>query len=121
MAVIPSDVAVVVGQPTPTDPAQYAQWEYWIRSALTLIGARLGDTSLLDQDRLDYVVTEAVAAMVKRPEDYTQIEVQVDDGRVAKRYESGKGRVVILDEWWNLLAPGLSRGKAFSIDTLPAC
>lgn len=121
MAVIPDDVAIIVGTATPTDPLLYARWQYWINSALMLIETRLGDTSLLDQSRLDWVVGEAVAAMVKRPDDYTQIEVQVDDGRVARRYETGKGRVVILDEWWNMLSPVSTRGKAFSIDTLPAC
>ena len=122
MAVTPATVAVVSGVAVPaTGSADHDRWSYWIKSALLLIRERLGDTSLLDQEILDYVVGEAVAAMVKRPEDYTQIDVQVDDGRLSKRYESGKGRVVILDEWWNLLSPTVRRGKAFSIDTLPAC
>lgn len=120
MTVTPASVAIIAGVSEPSDDV-VQRWEYWINSALLLIAARLGDTSLLDQNVLDYVVGEAVAAMVRRPEDYTQIDVQVDDGRLSKRYESGKGRVAILDEWWNLLSPTSRRGKAFSIDSLPAC
>lgn len=120
MTVTPASVAVIAGVAAPSD-AVVDRWQYWIDAALLLIRSRLGDTSLLDQDVLDYVVGEAVAAMVKRPEDYTQVDVQIDDGRVSKRYESSKGRVVILDEWWNLLAPTSRRGRAFSIDSLPYC
>ena len=117
MAVTPDDIAVELGRTAPftTEPA-YAQWQQWIADALMLISARLGDVTLLDQDRLDYVVRQAVAAHVRRPDDATQVAVSVDDGNVSRTYKSSRGRVEILDEWWQLLSPADSAGgKAFSI------
>lgn len=123
MAVIPETIAVALGRTAP-DPSsvEYDQWQMWIEDALMLIEARLGDTTLLDQARLDYVVREAVVMMAKRPDDATQVTVSIDDASTSKTYRSGTGRITILDEWWALLAPDseLTSGKAFEVDTMPA-
>jgi hypothetical protein len=115
MAVTPDTIAVALGRTAPaTDDPEYQQWDMWINDALMLIEARLGDPTLLDQAKLDYVVREAVVAHVRRPDDATQISVSVDDGSTSRTYRSGKGRVVILDEWWDLLGSDDKSG-AFSI------
>lgn len=120
MAITPADIAVALGRTAPDQgsPTE-AQWSMWISDALMLIEARLGDVSALDETKVDYVVREAVVAMVKRPDDVTSVDVAVDDGRVSKRYSSGAGRVTIRDEWWALLAPATGR-RAFEVDTMPA-
>ena len=116
MAVTPADIAVELGRTAPeSTDAEYAQWELWIADARMLISARLGDLTALDQERLDYVVRQAVSAHVKRPDDATQVAVSVDDGSVSRTYRSSRGRVEIIDDWWALLAPADTTGKAFSI------
>jgi hypothetical protein len=116
MAVSPIDIAVELGRTAPSaSSTEYAQWEQWIADALFLIGRRLGDVAELDQPTLDYVVRQAVTAHVRRPDDATQVSVSVDDGSVARTYRSSRGRVEIIDEWWGLLAPADTTGKAFSI------
>ena len=116
MAVTPADIAVELGRTAPeSTDAEYAQWELWIADARFLIGKRLGDITALDQDTVDYVVRQAVAAHVKRPDDATQVAVSVDDGSVSRTYRSSRGRVEIIDDWWALLAPADTTGKAFSI------
>jgi hypothetical protein len=110
------DVAVALGRPTSSVTAEEdAQWSMWIADALMLIEARLGDSTLLDQARLDFVVREAVKAMVLRPDDATQVDIAVDDGQVSKRYSSSSGRVTILDEWWELLLAEYQSSGAFSV------
>lgn len=119
MAVTPADVAVALGRTAPAaESSEFAQWEMWIGDAQMLIGARWL-LAKLDPTRLDYVVREAVTAHVRRPDDATSVEVAVDDGREARTYKSGRGRVVILDEWWSLLDPNPTDGGAFAIDTAP--
>lgn len=120
MAVTPSNIAVELGRtaPEPTS-TEYTQWEMWIADARMLISARLGDLTALDQGRLDYVVRQAVAAHVRRPDDATQVAVSVDDGSVSRTYRSSRGRVEIIDDWWALLAPTDRTGKAFSIRPAP--
>ena len=121
MSVTPADSAVALGRTAPAlGSTEHDQWAMWVADALMLITARLGDVSLLDQDRLDYVVREAVVAQVRRPDDVTSVDVAVDDGRVSKRYSSGSGRVTIRDEWWALLSPESSGRRAFEVDTMPA-
>ena len=116
MAVTPYDIAVELGRTAPeVSGAEFAQWELWIADALFLIGRRLGDVTALDQPTLDYVVRQAVSAHVKRPDDATQVAVSVDDGSVSRTYRSSRGRVEIIDDWWALLAPTDTTGKAFSI------
>ena len=117
MSVTTADIAAALGRPTPPpDSTDSAQWSMWIDDALMLIGARLGDVSQLDQTRLDYVVREAVVAMVRRPDDSTQVDVAIDDGRVSKRYSSSTGKVGITDEWWSWL--GLA-GSSSAFSTRP--
>lgn len=118
--ITPVEIAAALGRPTPTpDSIEWRQWSVWIDDALMLIGTRLGDVTELDQVKLDYVVREAVSAQVRRPDDSTQVDVAIDDGRVSKRFSSGSGRVRILDEWWDLLDPDGTAGasEAYAVDT----
>lgn len=120
MAVTPNMIAVALGQAAPEpDSVQYQQWALWISDAEMLIETRraqLGATPP-DEAKLDYVVREAVVAQVKRPDDATQVTLSVDDGSSSRTYRSGKGRVSILDEWWNLLGLTDSNG-AYSLDMI---
>lgn len=116
MTVSPDTIAVALGRTAPTKGSpEESQWLMWIEDARMLIAARLGDLELLDQDKLDYVVREAVVAQVRRPDDATTVAVSVDDGSVSKAYRTSSGRVTIRDEWWDLLSPTDSRAGAFSI------
>jgi hypothetical protein len=116
MAVNPETIAVALGRTAPASgSAEYAQWEMWISDARMLIAARLGDLAELNQDTLDYVVREAVVAQVRRPDDATSVEVRVDDGATTRAYRTSRGRITILDDWWNLLSPTDSKQGAFSI------
>lgn len=120
MAVTPEMIAVALGRTAPdSDSTEFAQWSMWIEDALMLVEARLGDPAALDQAKLDYVVREAVAAHVRHPDDATQVTVSVDDASSSRQYRTSYGRVRILDEWWNLLSPEQSRGRAFSLDLTP--
>jgi hypothetical protein len=115
MAVSADDIALVLGRDTFTT-IEEDLWSLWISDARMLIEARLGDLEELDQAKLDYVVREAVVAHIRHPDDATQVSVSVDDAQSSRTYRSGKGRVTILDEWWDLLAP-LQASGAFVIDT----
>jgi hypothetical protein len=57
-----------------------------------------------------------VVAHVRHPDDATQVSVSIDDAQSSRTYKSGRGRVTILDEWWDLLSP--ESPVAFSIDTI---
>ena len=116
--VTPAMIAIAVGNAAPSPGSTTEQqWQMWIDDALMLINDRataIGVTEI-DQAKIDYVIREAVASQVKRPDDATQISVTVDDGTTSKSYRSGKGRVTILDDWWTLL--GLTEPSgAFGID-----
>ena len=120
MSVTPNMIAVALGQTAPEpDSVTDEQWKLWIGDAEMLIEARrvLLGAEIPDQARLDYVVREAVAAHIRRPDDATQVTIAVDDGSSSRSYKTGKGRVTILDEWWALLGLVESSG-AFSIDTV---
>jgi len=118
--VLIDDIAVALGQDVPADDSpQGKQWDMWIADAYMLIEARLGDPDELDQDVLAYVVREAVVAQVRRPDDATSVEVAVDDGRVAKRYSTSRGRVFIRDEWWAMLDRNKAKSGAFTLDMAP--
>lgn len=118
MAVTTDMIAVALGRTAPASgTAEAQQWEMWISDALMLIEDRLGDPAALDQAKLDYVVREAVVAQVRRPDSATQVDIEVDDARSSRRYSSSTGRVTILDEWWDLLAP-VEQGGAFVVDTV---
>ncbi len=119
MAVTPDQVALTLGDSCPS-PVPYEQWEMWISDASLLVSnwaARNGYTvASLDSSTVDYVVREAVALKVKRPDSATQVDVAVDDGRVSRRYASSTGQITILPEWWDLLTPAsASYGGAFTI------
>lgn len=108
MAVTLDDIATRLGVATPSpDSPTGKQWSAWIGDATLLIRLRAEALGLsleeLDQDALDRVVTLAVVAMARKPDDATTVDVSVDDGRVSRRYESSTGRVGILDEWWSWL------------------
>lgn len=116
MFVIPEDIAIALGRTTPEPGSiEFAQWEMWVNDAVMLITARLGDPNALDGDKVRYVVREAVVAHIRKPDDSTQVEVAIDDARASRTYSSSKGRVTIIDDWWNLLAPKESGPTAFSI------
>lgn len=118
MSVTPNMLAVALGVAVPgPGSVTEQQWQMWVDDALMLIEARrvtLG-ADVPDEAKLDYVVREAVAAHIKRPDDATQVTVAVDDGSSSRSYKSGKGRVSILDEWWSLLGLVETSG-AFSVD-----
>ncbi len=108
------DIAVALGRTSFTD-AEEEQWGMWIADAAMLIEARLGSLDDLDLAKVNYVIREAVVAHIRHPDDATQVSVSIDDGSSSRTYKSGKGRVTILDEWWELLSP--ENGKsAFTID-----
>ena len=118
MAVLTHDIATALLRETPAPGSEEdRQWLMWIADAQLLIRNRLGDLTALDQDTLDYVVREAVVAQVRRPDDATQVSVAVDDGSVQRSYRTGRGRVTILDEWWDMLSP--SESGAFSVSLAP--
>jgi len=116
-------LAVALGQSAPEpDSVTEQQWKMWVDDALMLIESRrllLGEPFQPEQAKLDYVVREAVVAHIKRPDDATQVTIAIDDGSSSRSYKSGKGRVVILDEWWALLGLAETSG-AFSIDMVGA-
>lgn len=115
MSVDSETIAVALGRAsTPTD-VEDEQWSMWIADARMLIEARLGDLAELDEAKVDYVVREAVLAHIRHPDDATQVSVSIDDGTSSKTYKSARGRVTILDEWWNLLSP-TDALSAFTID-----
>lgn len=119
MAVTAYTIATALLRDAPaTGSAEGLQWAMWITDAELLIKTRLGETYLLDQDVLDYVIREAVVAQVRRPDDATSVSVSVDDGSVSRQYRTGRGRVTILDEWWDLLSP--QESGAFSVSLAPA-
>ena len=107
----------LVGPPLDRVPLRSEQWQLWIEDAEMLIEARrlLLGLEMPDEAKIDYVIREAVADHVKRPDDATQVIVSVDDASSSRTYKSGKGRVTILDEWWALLGLVEPSG-AFSID-----
>lgn len=118
MSVTPAMIAVALGKAAP-EPGSVTeqQWQMWIDDAEMLIEARrlLLGLEQPDEAKTDYVIREAVADHVKRPDDATQVTVSVDDASSSRTYKSGKGRVTILDEWWALLGLVEPSG-AFSID-----
>lgn len=115
MAVTAETIATALGRATFTAEEE-TQWEMWIADALLLIEARLGDPAELDQNRLDYVVREAVLAHIRHPDDATQVSVALGDASESRTYKSGRGRVTILQEWWELLAPEGEDSGAFTLD-----
>lgn len=120
MAVTPETIAVALGRTAPSSGSvEFEQWSMWISDARLIIEKRLGSLTELDQDVLDYVVREAVVAHVRNPDNATQVSYSVDDASSQRTYKSSRGRVEILDEWWAMLSPDSTAGKAFEVDTMP--
>ncbi|RUQ06690.1 hypothetical protein D8M34_06625 [Microbacterium sp. HSID17254] len=125
MTVTPAMIAVKLGRAAPEPGSiQEQQWQMDIDDAYMLIENRaeeLGvDMATISEMKLDYVVREAVAAYIKRPDDATQVSITVDDGTTSRSYQSGKGRITILDEWWRMLGLVETESGAFSIDMVPS-
>ena len=121
MATSVTNVQITVGRTlTATETAQATLWIEDARAIISLgrDGRSIVDLDGLDQTTLDMVVREAVASRVKRPDDASQVSVQVDDAQVSRRYESGTGQIEITDRWWDMLFPTTSRG-AFTISAVP--
>lgn len=124
MSVTPANIAVKLGVAAPVPGSiQHEQWAQDIDDAVMLIEDRadtLGiNISSISEMKMDYVVREAVVAHIKKPDDATQVSITVDDATTSKSYKSGKGRVVILDEWWTLLGLTDPSG-AFAFDMAPS-
>ncbi|QMU97840.1 hypothetical protein FVO59_11960 [Microbacterium esteraromaticum] len=124
MAVTPDKIAVALGVTAPeTNSIQWQQWSLWIDDATMLIENRAErlevDLSMIGEAKLDYVIREAVVSQVKKPDDATQVTISVDDASSSRTYQSGKGRVSILDEWWAMLGLVEADEGAFAIDMLP--
>lgn len=120
MSVTSEMLAVALGQTAPL-PASITdqQWQMWIEDAEMLIETRrmlIDPSVMVDEAKRDYVVREAVVAHIKKPDDATQVTVAVDDASMSRSYQSGKGRVTILDEWWVLLGLTQPSTGAFSVD-----
>jgi len=120
--VTPAMVAVALGVTAPDpDSPKAEQWQMWIDDALMLVGSRADSITpapSVDQAKLNYVIREAVAAQVRRPDSATQVTTSVDDGSVSKTYRSSAGRIDIIDEWWALLGLSSAGGGAYSVDTV---
>ena len=116
-------IADTLGTSCP-DPVPYSQWQLWIEDAELLITRWAAERGLaladLDQAVVAYVVREAVAARVKRPDDATQVDVAVDDARVSRRYSSSTGQIEIRPEWWAMLEPVTSTASASAFSISPA-
>jgi len=109
-------VADEIGVPSLTQQ-QADTWVRWIEWTEQLIRRRYPDLSVLDQDLLEMVVVGVVAEKAGNPQRVSQVDVQVDDGRVSKRYETHRGALAaILEDWWDVLDPSDSpRRGAWSI------
>lgn len=121
MTVTLDDIATtLLLSPTPAEDSLIGKaWTMWIADAQRQIRSRLGDLDNLDQDNLDYVVREAVAAKARQPDGVTQVSMTVDDGSVSKTYSRSTGLVTITDDWWALLSPTkLDDRGAFTINTV---
>lgn len=124
MSVTPEKIAVPLGVTAPeVNSITWQQWSQWIDDATMLIENRAEklniDLATIGEAKLDYVIREAVVAQVKKPDDATQVTISVDDASTSKSYRSGKGRVVILDEWWVMLGLVETDEGAFAIDMVP--
>lgn len=124
MTVTPANIAVALGKTAP-EPGSVTeqQWKMWITDAVMLIEDRRArlPAKVIDEAKRDYVVREAVVAHVRKPDDATQVTVATDDSSMSRTYQSGKGRVMILDEWWELLGLEADSGSgAFAIDMIGA-
>lgn len=95
------DVGANLGRPL--SAAEDSQARLWIGWAEQAIFRRMGSLFELDADVVSMVVVEAVTARLRSPEPVTQVDVQVDDASVSKRYQKSSGLIEITDEWWSAL------------------
>jgi hypothetical protein len=120
MAVTAQNIAVALGQAAPqSGSVTEQQWNMWIEDAVMLIEARRAELPAkpIDEAKRDYVVRQAVVAHIKKPDDATQVTISADDASSSRTYQSSKGRVEIIDDWWKLLGLELVTGSgAFSLD-----
>ena len=119
-AVTPNDVADRLGRVRPAfDSPAWLQAQTFIDQADLLITRYQARNALPDPDVEDreYVIMEAVAAIVRRPDDATSVDVQIDDGRVSKRYSSSSGKVS-LEDWWETLWPSINNDATASAFTV---
>lgn len=108
MAVITyEDVSVAIGRPI-SDTDEQQQVGQWIDDVEMLIGARLGDVSLLDQGLLAYVVRETVIERMR---------YRSEDGNDSDNTDNGREHyfLQVLDPWWALLSPSKTGSGAFSV------
>lgn len=118
MAVTPGMIAVALGVAAPdSGSVKEQQWAMWIADAEMLIETRrleVDETLVLDPQKLDYVVREAVVAHARKPDQSSQVATTVDDTTVSRSYRDARGRVFIEDEWWTLLGLSPRASGAFS-------
>ena len=116
-AVVRSALQVSLGRPlSDAEWAQSLQWGEWALRRIERRAAKLGRTAAsLDPEVLEEVLTEAVTRRLRAPEPVTQLDVQVDDGSVSKRFQASSGLVEILPEWWDDLGLTDEPRGAFSI------
>ena len=82
MAVTPESIAVAMGMAAPESGSiQWQQWSLWVDDATMLIENRADqldiDPADIGEVKFDYVVRESVVAHIKKPDDATQVSVQV--------------------------------------------
>jgi len=114
-------LAVALGQAAPVSGSvTEQQWQMWIDDAEMLIDNRIAELGAAEPSAIarDYVVREAVVSHIKKPDDATQVTISVDDASSSRTYQSGKGRVTILDEWWKMLGLVAASQGAFSVDMI---
>lgn len=111
--VIPEMVSDNLGRPLAA--TEQRQAELWIGWAEKAIESRMGALHNLDRTTLEMVVTEVVTARLRSPEPVTQVDIQVDDASVSKRYQRSSGLIEILPEWWAALGWRDTAGGAFTI------
>lgn len=114
--ITPAKIATARGMVAPEPgSAEERRCQLCIDDALMLIQARVDRLKVAEQtvsqDKLDYVVRQAVVAHLRHPEDGAQaVTVAIDDGQMTTRYGQVPTQVEITDAWWELL--GLTGARA---------
>lgn len=116
MPVTVDQIAVEIGRSTPNvNSVEYEQIQQWIDRTYRDIQRRFRDSyAALDPEAVDDVVILAVSEHARNPEGWDSRDVSVDDARTSIRYKHSSGRIVILDEWWEMLTPKRESG-AFTV------
>lgn len=114
MTVQLADIAATLLRPAPdAESAEGLAWTLWIGDARRAIARRFPDLEALNQDDLDYVVREAVAAKADNPQGKQSEKVDDYSYSLAKASRD----ICITDEWWDLLTP-TRQGSAYTIGVL---